>query len=205
MPSDETEQTDKEQAEASAGSPGEVEPTGSSPAEAGVDPQAQVTDGLGRPPEARGRIDAKVAAALVVAIVVAVGAGVGLWLGLRGGGSRSGSGEQGAIKGMVEQFFGAFDKGDSVQLASLFSTQCGDMADSAASAIQQFKTAGSAVKVQVTDVDIQSLTENSAEMLPQGTLTIDGQESPISQTGDQHTKIVKENGQWRIAECNLFL
>lgn len=120
-----------------------------------------------------------------------------------GGGGRGGNSDEKAIKDMAEQFFQAFEDGDAELLASLFSEQCGDMTAIASSAIAQFE--GLDVEVDLDDVSIQDLTETTASFLPQGTAKSGGEEAPLSSPEEAHTPAVKENGVWKIAECELFL
>ena len=129
---------------------------------------------------------------------------LGLSLAACGGGGGDG-GEEGAIKDLMEQFFAAFENGDSAQLAALFSEQCGDLSSLTDGAIATFQDAGEDIDVKLSDVDIQNLTAASAEVLPEGTIVIDGQEVLLSEAGEAHTALVKENGVWKIAQCDLLL
>jgi hypothetical protein len=119
------------------------------------------------------------------------------------GGGR-GNPDEAAIKEMVEQFFQAFEDGDSALLASLFGQECGDMTAAAMSAIATFEGQGD-IEVDLEDVSIQNLTESSAEYLPQGTVRSEGEEAPLSGPDEPYTAAVKESGVWKIAECELFL
>lgn len=136
----------------------------------------------------------KATAALLVAVLFASCSG--------GGG---GGGEEGAIKDLMEQFFAAFENGDSAQLAALFSSECGDLSSLTDGAIASFQDAGDNVDVQLSGIDVQNLTATSAEVLPEGTIVIDGEEAALSDEGEAHTALVKENGVWKIAQCDLFL
>ena len=118
-------------------------------------------------------------------------------------GGGGGNADEDAIEDMVEQLFQAFDDGDAAALASLFSEQCGDMTAASEAAVQQFETFDA--EVDLDSVDIQNLTESTAEFLPLGTLRSGDEESELSSPDEEHTPAVKENGVWKIAECGLFL
>jgi len=111
-----------------------------------------------------------------------------------------------AINDLVEQFFQAFRDGDGTALASLFGAECGDMTDAATSAIEQFHVVTEDdVEIDIEKVDIRDLTETSAQYLPQVTLKSRGEEAPLAGPDEPYTTAVKENGAWKIAECDLFL
>ena len=121
------------------------------------------------------------------------------------GGGGGGNPEEDAIRDVVEQFFQAFEEGDSALLASLFGEECGDMTAAASSAIDEFEGLGDDIELDLDGVSVQNLTETTAEFLPQGTVKSGGEEAPLSDPGEEYTLVVKENGAWKIAECELFL
>ena len=121
-----------------------------------------------------------------------------------GGGGGSGNPDEDAIEEMVGQFFQAFEDGDAGLLASLFTTECGDMTAAAEAAIQAFE-GFDGVEIDLDSVSIENLTATSADFLPEGTLKSDDEESELSSPDEEHTPAVKENGVWKIAECELFL
>ena len=120
------------------------------------------------------------------------------------GGGGGGNPDEAAIEDMVEQFFQAFEDGDAALLASIFAEQCGDMTAAASSAIDQYEGLGD-IELDLEDVSIENLTETTARFLPQGTVTSEGEEAPLSDPNEPYTAAVKENGAWKVAECELFL
>ena len=119
-------------------------------------------------------------------------------------GGGDGNGDKDAIEDMVRKFFQAFEDGDSAALAALFGQDCGDMTEAASSAIEQYEDFGD-IEVNLDGVRIQNLNDSSAEFLPEGTITSDDEETPLSSPDEQYSVAVKENGVWKIAECDLFL
>ncbi len=63
---------------------------------------------------------------------------------------------------------------------------------------------GSELEVEVTDVVVRNLEDDSAEASAEGSVTVDGQEVPLSQIapgGQEFLTLVKEDGDWKIADC----
>ncbi len=106
----------------------------------------------------------------------------------------------------MEDFFDAFEDGDAEGLAVLFSAECGDMTEAAAGAIDELREAvqGQEVDFVLVGVDIQNLEEDSAEVLPNGSVYIRGQQAPLAGEDEEYTALVKEDGEWKIADCALF-
>ena len=115
-----------------------------------------------------------------------------------------GGGDKGAIEDLMEGFFQSFQDGDAEQLASLFSADCADMKEAATAAIEELRTVGESVQFDVTGVDIQNLEETSAEVLPLGFVIIDGEKGSLAGEEEEYAQVVKEEGEWKIADCTLF-
>jgi len=128
-----------------------------------------------------------------------------LALSLAGCGGGGGGGEEGAIKNLMNTFFDAFEKEDATQLAGLFSEDCGDISSLAEGAIEQYKAVGENIEVHLDRVEISDLTDTTAAALPIGTISIGGQEATLADETDTPTALVKEQGTWKIAQCDLFL
>jgi hypothetical protein len=120
------------------------------------------------------------------------------------GGGGGGNADEDAIEEMVQQFFQAFEDGDAAALAVLFGQECGDMTAAAESAIEQYEDFGE-IEIDLDGVSVQNLTESSAEFLPQGTVKSEDEETELSSPDEDYSVAVKENGVWKIAECDLFL
>ncbi|OGO49640.1 MAG: hypothetical protein A2148_12270 [Chloroflexi bacterium RBG_16_68_14] len=115
-----------------------------------------------------------------------------------------GGGDEGAIEDLMEGFFQSFQDGDAEQLASVFSAECGDMKEAADAAIEELRTVGESVQFDVIGVDIQNLEENAAEVLPEGFVIIDGEKGSLAGEEEEYAQVVKEGGEWKLADCTLF-
>jgi hypothetical protein len=104
----------------------------------------------------------------------------------------------------MEDFFDALQDGDAERLAGLFSAECGDLTADAEAAIEQFQSV-EGVEIDLDGVDVQDLTGETAAILPKGTISIEGQTQPLVGEDEEFTPVVKEDGEWKIAECQLFL
>ncbi len=127
----------------------------------------------------------------------------GLLLAACGGGGGGNGDDEAAIEDLVKDVLTAFQDGDATALAGFFSKDCGDVEEAARAAVEQIEAVGE-VTFEVTGVDIRNLQEDSAEVLPQGTGSIGDQEEPLSEPGDEPTKLVKEDGEWKIADCGFL-
>ena len=139
---------------------------------------------------------------MTVALRAAAVSLVALSLAACGGGG--GNADEKAIEDMGKQFLQAFADGDAAALAVLFGEECGDMTADASTAIEQYESLGE-VEVDLDGVRIQNLNDTSAEFLLEGTVTSDDERSPLSGQDEDFALAVKENGVWKIAECDLLL
>ena len=55
----------------------------------------------------------------------------------------------------------------------------------------------------MTGVDVRNLEGDTAEAAPQGTVSIAGEEEPLGSEED-YNNVVKEDGEWKIADCDFF-
>lgn len=127
---------------------------------------------------------------------------LGLVLVACGGG---GGGDEGAIRDVFRTFFEAFADGDEVKLAGLLNDDCVDADEIAENAIQSYLARGlEDVSYNVTGATVRDLTEDSAEALPQGTSRVDGDEFPLADADSEYARFVKEDGEWKLADCNIL-
>jgi hypothetical protein len=139
------------------------------------------------------------AAVLLVGLLIVAGAvAVAVWLG-----TASKDDEQ-QMEKLMGALFAGFQEQDVAKLAGVFSTTCGDMTVPAQQAIDQLYLDAKVVEFRLVGVDIRNLEDDTAEVLPQGSITIDGQESPIAGADEEFTPVVKEDGKWKVAACDLF-
>ncbi|MCH8995254.1 MAG: hypothetical protein IH959_09870 [Chloroflexi bacterium] len=128
----------------------------------------------------------------VAAVVVAVLLGTG------------GGGDEEAIEDVINELFAGFEEQNAEKLAGVFAAECGDMFDDAIAALQEFQSAGDEIGFEIAGVDVRNQEEDTAEALPQGFIIIDEQRSPLTEEGEDYTPLVKEDGDWKIAACDLF-
>ena len=139
------------------------------------------------------------AGVLLVGVLIAAAAVVVVVLLGTGGGS-----DEQAIRDVIEELFVGFEEQNAEKLAGVFSAECGEMFDDAIAALQEFQSSGDEIDFELAGVDIRNLEEDSAEALPQGFVTIDEQRSPLTAEDEDYTPLVKEDGDWKIAACDLF-
>ena len=115
-------------------------------------------------------------------------------------------GDEGAIKNIFRDFFRAFEDADASLLASLLIDDCEDADSIAERAIQSSLSRGLAdVEYDVTGVDIRDLTETTAEAIPQGTSSVEGDEFPLVDSADpEYARLIKIDGEWKLADCNIL-
>lgn len=119
-----------------------------------------------------------------------------------GGGA---GGDEGAIKNVFRDFFRAFEDGDEARLAELLTDECDDADDIAEKAVRSYLGRGlEDVEYDVTGATIRDLTEDSAEALPEGTIRYEGGDSPLAEAGDEYARLVKIDGDWKFADCNIL-
>ena len=136
---------------------------------------------------------------LFVGVLIAVAAVVVAVLLGTGGGS-----DEEAIEDVMRELFAGFEEQNAEKLAGVFAAGCGDMFDDAIAALQEFQSAGDEIGFEIAGVDVRNQEEDTAEALPQGFLIIDEQRSPLTEEGEDYTPLVKEDGDWKIAACDLF-
>jgi len=129
---------------------------------------------------------------------------LGLVLAVCGGGGPGG--DEGAIKEVFRDFFRAFEDGDASLLAGLLSDDCEDADSIAERAIQSSLSRGlEDVEYDVTGATIRDLTEDSAEAIPEGTSSVDGEEFPLVGSDDpEYARLIKVGGEWKLADCNIL-
>ena len=117
-----------------------------------------------------------------------------------------GGGDEGAIENIFRDFFRAFEDADASLLASLPIDDCEDADSIAERAIQSSLSRGLAdVEYDVTGVDIRDLTETTAEAIPQGTSSVEGDEFPLVDSADpEYARLIKIDGEWKLADCNIL-
>ena len=130
---------------------------------------------------------------------------LGLALAACGGGDPGG--DEGAIKDVFRDFFRAFENEDIEAFAGLLSDDCEDANARADEAISDFldRADGADVDFDITDVDIRDLTETTAEAVPQGTGSFDGEEFPlVSSQHPEYASLIKIDGEWKLTDCNIL-
>ena len=110
-----------------------------------------------------------------------------------------------AIKNTFRDFFAAFEDGDEDALASLLSESCEDRQRTALRAIVSFESQLTGdVEFDVTGVEIRDLTETTAEAMPVGTYRFDDVEGLLPEGDSEFATLVKEDGGWKLADCNIL-
>ena len=117
------------------------------------------------------------------------------------GNGGNGDGDTAAIESLVREFYSAFEDGDGNKLASLFSADCANISDTLTGALELI--GGLGIEFDVTGVDVRNLQGDTAEAAPQGTASIAGEEGPLGSEED-YNRVVKEDGAWKIADCDFF-
>lgn len=116
-------------------------------------------------------------------------------------------GDVGAIQDVFSDFFQAFEDEDEEALAGLLSDDCEDADARAAEAIDDFRDSSidADIKFDITGVDIRDLTETTAEAVPQGTSSVDGEEFPLVDADEpEYASLIKVDGEWKLADCNIL-
>ena len=141
----------------------------------------------------------KLSAALLFGLLVVACGGNGDDGGNGNGGN--GNGDTAAIESLVREFYSAFEDGDGNTLAGLFSANCANVEDSLSEALDLVGVLG--IEFDLTGVDVRNLQGDTAEAAPQGTASIAGEEGPLGSEED-YNRVVKEDGAWKIADCDFF-
>lgn len=116
-----------------------------------------------------------------------------------------GGGDEGAIKDVFRDFFRAFEDENVDALAGLLSDDCADADSRAAEAIDDFATSALEVEFDITGVIISDLTETTAEAIPQGTRSVEGEKFPLVDSNDpEYASLIKIDGEWKFADCNIL-
>jgi hypothetical protein len=74
----------------------------------------------------------------------------------------------------------------------------------AESAIMELYSGATEVSFDLTGVDVRELNDVSAQARPKGNFTLDGRQEQLTGEDERYTPLVKEDGDWRIADCGLF-
>ena len=116
-------------------------------------------------------------------------------------------GDRAAIRDVFRDVFRAFENEDVEALASLLTADCEDAEALAAEAIDDFldSSLGGVIKFDITGADIRDLTETTAEAIPQGTSSVDGEEFPLVDSADsEYAGLIKTDGEWKLADCHIL-
>lgn len=143
----------------------------------------------------------KLFAVLLFGLLVVACGGNGDDSGNGNGGNGNGDGDTAAIESLVREFYSAFEDGDSNTLAGLFSANCANVEDNLSEALDLAGVLG--IEFDLTGVDVRNLQGDTAEAAPQGTASIAGEEGPLGSEED-YNRVVKEDGAWKIADCDFF-
>lgn len=110
-----------------------------------------------------------------------------------------------AILDVFRVFFQAFEDGDEAQLAGLLNDDCVDPEQIAKSAIQSYLERGlDGNSYDVTGATVRDLTEDSAEAIPEGIVRFEDGESPLADEDAEYARLVKVDGEWKLADCNIL-
>lgn len=107
-----------------------------------------------------------------------------------------------AITQLWKDYFDAIDSGDAAALAKLYPDECGDVGAELRALVTATRPLAENADFEVTDVQLQNLNGSEAESMPIGQVTFQGEPQPIE--SDAYTKLVKEGGGWKFAECNIL-
>ena len=120
-----------------------------------------------------------------------------------GGNGNGGNGDvdTAAIESLVREFYSALEDGDGNTLAGLFSASCANIEDDLTLGLELIGLLG--IEFDLTGVDVRNLQGDTAEAAPQGTASIAGEEGPLGSEED-YNRVVKEDGAWKIADCDFF-
>ena len=138
-------------------------------------------------------------AAVAIAVAVAV-----LLAACGGGGDDGGDGvesaDQTAIEELVQDFVTAFEARDADTLVSLFSPDCPRARRELEAAFQELDAAGVDTEIELRGVEVRSIEGDSASVRVQSALIVDGEEQGTDRIS---TELVREDGEWKIADCNF--
>jgi hypothetical protein len=124
---------------------------------------------------------------------------LGLVLAACGGGKS----DEEAVEDLARQLTSAIEEQNQAKIAGLFSKDCGDMEEDIRSDFEELQAFGIDIEIDVTGVDIRNLDGDSAEVLPRGTMSFGGEKGPLEE-GREYIGVVKEDGEWKIADCDFF-
>lgn len=120
-------------------------------------------------------------------------------------GSSGSSEDEEAIQALMEEYLRVYEDKDAVALTELFVDDCAALLDQATDEMEQLHSrAGGEISFELTSVDIRNLTESSAEVSPHGVGLIAGEEVRIGSESLPYTPLVKQDGDWKINECNYL-
>ena len=119
-----------------------------------------------------------------------------------GGGEES---DETAIENTFRDFLDAIVNVDVIALENLLSADCDDARSRASRAIGEFQARLTGdVDFNVTGVELRDLTATTAEAMPVGTYRFDDDEGSLGSEGGDFTALVKEDGEWKFADCNIL-
>lgn len=116
-----------------------------------------------------------------------------------------GGNDQAQIEKLVNDTVAALEKLDGKKMAGLMSRECNVDEDEMVATFALIKAfAGDEeLEIDLDDVEISNLTEDSADVRLVGTIKIMGEEQPLDSEGSS-TRAVKEDGKWRWSDCEDF-
>jgi uncharacterized protein (TIGR02246 family) len=104
------------------------------------------------------------------------------------------------IDAMVRGYLDAFAHQDAQAFAGYFAARCHATPAEFQQAFAQF--INQPVQLSVQQVTVSSLHGDTAVAHATGTITVNGRSVPLSgATGQNQFQVVRENGDWRIANC----
>ncbi len=115
-----------------------------------------------------------------------------------------GGGDEDAIKSLVDKTAKALEDMDADAFEGLMSSDCEGIAaamEETFSLLEELDMGE--FKVNIENVEVRNVEDDSAEVLVEGTVEVAGEETDLSE-GDDWSKVVKEDGKWRWADCEEF-
>ena len=113
----------------------------------------------------------------------------------------AGGDDRAAIEDLYETYVSAFERKDAEGIADLYWSGCPGMEEQAASVFEDSE--GTDIDVDLDGVLIRSIDDNTAHVRPRGTVRVEG--FGTYRLIEADTPLVKEDGDWKIAECVVIL
>ena len=113
--------------------------------------------------------------------------------------------DEAAIENTFRDFLNAMVNVDVIALENLLSADCDDARSRAARAIGEFQDQLTGdVEFNVTGVVLRDLTVTTVEAMPVGTYRFDDDEGSLGSEGGEFSALVREDGEWKFADCNIL-